>query len=67
MATLEKYLGKLRDLRLKHAVESVTKPQMSGRPAGEAYMYVIGFQSGLNEAEKLINEVLNDEKKGDNI
>lgn len=62
MATLEQYLGKLRELRLKHAVESVTKPQMGSRPAGEAYMYVIGVQSGLDLAEKLINEVLAEEK-----
>lgn len=65
MATLDKYLGKLRELRLKHAWETATQPQMSGKPAGEAYMYAIGFQSGLDKAEKLINEVLNEEKKGE--
>lgn len=67
MATLEKYLGKLRELRLKHAWESTTKPQIGSRPAGEAYMYVIGFQSGLDQAEKLVNEVLDEEKKGQDL
>lgn len=33
---------------------------------GEAYAYVIGFQSGLNESEKLLNQVLEEEKKGTN-
>lgn len=59
----DKYLRKLREIRQKHAWESVTKPQTGGMPTGEAYMYAVGFQSGLNEAEKLVAEILKEAEK----
>ncbi len=59
----DKYLRALREIRLKHAWESSTNPQLSNRPAGEAYMYVVGFQSGLDRAEKLVQEVLKEVEK----
>jgi len=61
MAPLEpdKYLRKLRELRQKHAWESTTSPQLSSRfNLGEAYAYVLGFQAGLDQAEKLVHEIL---------
>ena len=65
MATLDQYLVKLQALRKQHAWETLTQPQTSGRPLGEAYSYAIGFQSGLEKAEKLIRELLEADKKGD--
>lgn len=64
MATLEQYRERLRKVRQQHAWEGMTNPQMGGRPAGEAYMYVLGHQSGLERAEKLVQEILDEEKKG---
>lgn len=52
------YLKKLGELRRKHAWETLNKAQTGGRPLGEAYSYAIGFQSGLNEAEKLLQQIL---------
>ena len=59
----DKHLRKLRELRTRHAWESVTKPQVGNRPTGEAYMFVVGFQSGLDQAEKLVKEVLEEVEK----
>jgi hypothetical protein len=63
MASLEKYLERLRAMRKQHAWEVANKPQIGSRPAGEAYMYAVGFASGLDQAEKLVAEVLEEDKK----
>lgn len=63
MALHDEYVRKLRELRTKHAWEVVTQPQLGTRPPGEAYLYAIGFQSGLEQAEKLLFAVLNEEKE----
>ena len=67
MANLDKYLVKLQALRKKHAWETVNQANTGGRPLGEAYSYAIGFQSGLDRAEKLVAEVLNEEKESKEI
>lgn len=59
----DKYLRKLQELREKHAWEVVNKPNIGERPTGEAYMYAVGFQSGLNEAKKLVESVLKEIEK----
>lgn len=64
MATLDKYLGKLRDHSMSHAVGVVRNP---GEISERNYAYACGYQSGLRMAEKLLNEVLNEEKKGDQV
>lgn len=56
-------LRALQELREKHAWESVTKPQVGNRPTGEAYMYVVGFQSGLDEAQKLVKRLVTEAEK----
>ena len=59
MATLDKYLGKLRDHRVQHAVAAIDTP---AEVSEKNYAYVIGYNSGLKMAEKLLQEVLNEEK-----
>lgn len=65
MATLDtdKYLRKLQETRRKHAWETVTKPGIGSFTAGEAYMYAVGHQSGLERAEKLVEEMLKEVEK----
>lgn len=54
----DKYLAKLQELRQRHAWETLNSATTGGRPLGEAYSYAIGFQSGLDRAQKLVAEVL---------
>jgi malonyl CoA-acyl carrier protein transacylase len=58
MATLEKYLGKLKDLRSAHAMAVVTNP---GEITERNYAYAVGYSQGLLKAEKLLDEVLEEE------
>lgn len=56
----DKYLRKLRELRQKHALEVVTKP---GEISERNYAYAVGFQGGLDRAEKLIEALLKEVEK----
>lgn len=56
----DKYLKKLRELRQRHAWEVVTQP---GEVSEKNYSYAVGFQSGLDKAEKLVQELLTAEEK----
>lgn len=51
----DKYLRKLRELRTKHAMEVVTRP---GEITEKNYAYAVGFQSGLDKAEKIVSEMI---------
>lgn len=59
MATLDKYLGRLRDLKIRFAVGALENP---GELSASNMGYLKGRYDGLKEAEKLLNEVLNEEK-----
>lgn len=65
MATLDsdKLLKKLREIRQNHAWETVTKPGIGKFTAGEAYLYAVGHQSGLERVEKVIIELVAEVEK----
>lgn len=56
----DRYLKKLRELRQKHAWEVVTRP---GEISEKNYAYAVGFQRGLDEAEKLLAALVTEVEK----
>lgn len=61
MATLEKYLDRLKKRRIEFAVQAVKSP---GALTAANLGYIKGRGDGLEEAEKLVEEVLHEEEKG---
>lgn len=60
MATFDKYLVKLRAMRTQHAYETVNSP---AEVTERNYAVACGFQKGLARAEKLVQEVLDEDEK----
>lgn len=55
MATLEKYLTKLKTFKTEMALAAIESPS---EITERNYAYATGFNAGLRQAEKLLDEVL---------
>ena len=64
MATLEKYLERLRKRRVEFAVSAVDNP---GELTAANLGYLKGRGDGLKDAEKLVKEVLEEDRKGQEL